>query len=156
MTRLGALTPMTCCKDGLEHAVAEADFAAGLRGGIYLAICDHLIVPKALISPPGLPCPACGTALSGTSHARAARQPSRRFTGWRIALRSALAESSAVSGRHSTASGPPTSAGTGGLLERGEHAAWPRTRRVPRPTRHGRPQASVEHPCPESRGGFDV
>ena len=59
------LTWMTCAADRLEHAVTDEDFAAGLSGGFYRAVCDHLVAAQALVSPPGRRCVLCMTALHG-------------------------------------------------------------------------------------------
>ncbi len=55
------VTWMTCCSDGLEHAVTEEGFAAGYwqRSGIYQGVCGHSVVAQALVCPPGRRCREC-------------------------------------------------------------------------------------------------
>lgn len=44
---------------GLAHLVTDESMAAGLRGGIYLAVCDARVLPASLIVPPSGWCRWC-------------------------------------------------------------------------------------------------
>jgi len=59
------VTWMTCAYDGLEHAISDEAFALAYDQGIgaYHAVCGHLVVPQALISPPGRRCGECLAVL---------------------------------------------------------------------------------------------
>jgi hypothetical protein len=57
------VTWMTCALDTREHAVTDADFAAGLPHGLYKGVCGYLVVPQALVSPPGRACALCTVGL---------------------------------------------------------------------------------------------
>lgn len=54
-----ATTWMTCCIDGLEHAITDNDLTTGQQRGIYGAVCGHRVASRALICPPGRRCPIC-------------------------------------------------------------------------------------------------
>lgn len=71
-------TTMTCAVDGRDHLISEQATQAGLTAGQgrYLAVCGHLTVGAAMVTPPGPTCFDCETALhrittaSATSHRR--------------------------------------------------------------------------------------
>ncbi|MGH3940701.1 MAG: hypothetical protein ACRDTG_19105 [Pseudonocardiaceae bacterium] len=50
--------PVTCCRDGHEHLVAE-DAIVPANAGRYTAICSHPVLAAVLACPPGPPCRAC-------------------------------------------------------------------------------------------------
>lgn len=71
------VTAMTSVRDGREHAVADSEFVPSRRGGRYLALCGHLVVPGSMAAPPGRPCPGCVARLRWRPEAAVARR--RRF-----------------------------------------------------------------------------
>jgi len=60
------VTPMTCARDGLDHAVSTAAFAEGRRAGlgIYRAACGGMVEVTSMTCPPGPLCPLCVRALN--------------------------------------------------------------------------------------------
>lgn len=78
-------TWMTCAVDRLHHAINEEDFDYGLHCGRYLAVCGHLVLPCALVSPPGRRCPLCGSKASQPNPGPVNPSPSRSLrtvTAW--------------------------------------------------------------------------
>lgn len=59
------VTWIGCVLDGADHAVAQAEVAAGVRRrtGHYRAICGHALTAASMLQPPGTPCPACQVIL---------------------------------------------------------------------------------------------
>lgn len=57
--------PMTCTGDGLDHRVSETSLSDACRSGRYRAVCGRLVIPAALVAPPGRVCPACSVVLGG-------------------------------------------------------------------------------------------
>jgi hypothetical protein len=54
------LAAMTCVPDGHDHWVwDDADQAQR-----YLALCGRLVIPAALVTPPGPTCPACAAVVA--------------------------------------------------------------------------------------------
>ena len=93
-----AVVWMTSARDGQEHAVRDAEFAAGNAQGRYQAECGHEVVPRALVSPCGprcRPCAAVAASAPGrryrrTGHPRrpgaAALRWAARSVAWKIRL----------------------------------------------------------------------
>jgi len=54
---------MTCVGDGREHAISDSDFAAGVATGLYRAVCDRVVMPRALAAPCGPRCLRCVASL---------------------------------------------------------------------------------------------
>jgi hypothetical protein len=79
-----AVTWMTCVVDQREHAVAHPEFEAGLIAGhgCYLATCDHVAFPGALVSSPGPRCTECAAR-------QAPRASPRPSLAHRLVLRAA-------------------------------------------------------------------
>lgn len=75
---------VTCCADGLAHAVPDATLAGVATGqGRMLSVCGRLIVPGALTSPLGPPCPLCpGGADAGTTSRSRVPAPRRSRRWW--------------------------------------------------------------------------
>jgi len=67
------VTWMTCSQDHLEHAVTDEQASLVIRTGkgIYLAVCAHEIVPRALVAPPGPRCARCEAICAEESRSRA-------------------------------------------------------------------------------------
>lgn len=59
---------ITDARDGVDHRVDEADYAAGLarRPGRVRARCGRMLLPAALSTVPGRPCPACARSTAPT------------------------------------------------------------------------------------------
>lgn len=68
---------ITCVSDRREHAVSESDFAAGVADGLYRAVCGHVVLPRALVSPCGPRCSACSVTLDRCLATDAAARPVR-------------------------------------------------------------------------------
>lgn len=64
--------PVTCCRDGREHLVAE-DAIVPANAGRYTAACGHRMLAAVLACPAGPPCRDCLAT-------RSADQPRRRRT----------------------------------------------------------------------------
>ena len=73
---------MTCVGDGREHAIPDSDFAAGVAAGLYRAVCDRVVMPRALAAPCGPRCPRCVASLEppvlGAQRARSWQPRGRR------------------------------------------------------------------------------
>lgn len=65
------LLPVTCCRGGREHLVAE-DAIVPANAGRYTAICGHRVLAAVLACPAGPPCRYC-LAARGTDQPRKRR-----------------------------------------------------------------------------------
>ncbi|MGQ0774842.1 MAG: hypothetical protein ACT4NY_10560 [Pseudonocardiales bacterium] len=73
--------PVTCCRDGREHFVAE-DVIVPVNAGRYTAICGHPVLAAVLTCPPGPPCRACRTAHSTDQPHRRRTYPTEQRGVW--------------------------------------------------------------------------
>lgn len=80
----GYVTWQHCAFDAADHAVTDADFAAGFeqRQGRYQAICGHKVLVDSCLTPPGRVCPKCWALL-----APPARQPAKTHAAHRALSR---------------------------------------------------------------------
>lgn len=78
--------------DGLQHAVSEPAFLAGMEQGTgeYRSVRDEVLTAAALTEPPGGRCPACAIALRGMcrepQHPAGSHRRPRAAWRWRLAF----------------------------------------------------------------------
>lgn len=62
---------ITCVVDGREHGVTDEEIArASRRGGTYVGVCGHLVVPGSMTCPPGRRCRDCHATLAPSRRGR--------------------------------------------------------------------------------------
>lgn len=77
-----------CAVDGRDHAVEDAEFAAGRDRGLCRAICGHLVSVASAAEPNGPLCPVCLTWLRSTApSATAPREVKQRRALFRCLTR---------------------------------------------------------------------
>jgi hypothetical protein len=88
------LTWMTCV-DTLDHVITDAAMCVGMSAGFgeYRAVCGVVVLPAAMVAPPGRCCPRCSSRLrhpaSPSPVRRERRQRHRRPSRWSVLLRRA-------------------------------------------------------------------
>ncbi|MGI9004015.1 MAG: hypothetical protein ACR2GH_20600 [Pseudonocardia sp.] len=73
------LSWITCTNDGADHAVTDKELTTGAHhdSGRYQALCGHIAIPEAMITPPGRRCAACRATLD------AQQRPAPKQARWR-------------------------------------------------------------------------
>lgn len=71
------LTSMTCAADGHDHWIG----GGAINTHRYLALCGQLVMPAALVAPPGPACSACTAALNEDHQQQRSRSLLTRMAG---------------------------------------------------------------------------
>lgn len=78
MAELQVVWVTSAAADGVDHAVADEDMAAGLGLGRFAGVCGSSVVPAALVAPPLPQCQRCLVFLRARATLRAFAAPARR------------------------------------------------------------------------------
>lgn len=66
------LLHVACVSDGRDHWISEAQLVDARPSGRYRAVCGRLVLPTALVTPPGRVCSACSVVLGAGRERRGA------------------------------------------------------------------------------------
>lgn len=75
---LSGLRSVWVTADGMDHAVADEEIAAGRSAGRFMALCGLPVAPAALSTPPGPRCDRCLVFLRARATLRELASPVRQ------------------------------------------------------------------------------